>query len=113
MQELDAHVGGRRPFGLNYWPLAQDDPGVEIPRESIRLVSPDGALVVHITNRNMDLRPVVAAAASAHGLTGGVRGLAQQGGEVVIGQDGGAALFGRVQQDGHGVSSGGSGGQKA
>ena len=45
MQELDAHVGGRRPFGLNYWPLAQDDPGVEIPRESIRLVSPDGALV--------------------------------------------------------------------
>jgi len=45
MQELDAHLGGQRPFGLNYWPLAQDDPGVEIPRESIRLVSPDGALV--------------------------------------------------------------------
>lgn len=41
----DAHVGGSRPFGLNYWPLPQDDPGVEIPRESIRLVSPDGALV--------------------------------------------------------------------
>ncbi len=45
MQELDAHLGGQRPFGLNYWPLAQDDPGVDIPRESIRLVSPDGALV--------------------------------------------------------------------
>src|SRR6188768_1150929 len=45
MQELDAHLGGRRPFGLNYWPLATDDPGVEIARESIRLVSPDGALV--------------------------------------------------------------------
>jgi len=42
---LDAHLGGSRPFGLNYWPLADDDPGVEIPRESIRLVSPDGALV--------------------------------------------------------------------
>lgn len=42
---LDAHVGGSRPFGLNYWPLPGDDPGVEIPRESIRLVSPDGALV--------------------------------------------------------------------
>ena len=42
---LDAHLGGQRPFGLNYWPLPEDDPGVEIPRESIRLVSPDGALV--------------------------------------------------------------------
>ena len=42
---LDPHVGGKRPFGLSYWPLPEDDPGVEIPRESIRLVSPDGALV--------------------------------------------------------------------
>ena len=42
---LDAHLGGQRPFGLSYWPLPEDDPGVEIPRESIRLVSPDGALV--------------------------------------------------------------------
>jgi alpha-beta hydrolase superfamily lysophospholipase len=45
MQDLDVHLGGRRPFGLSYWPLPEDDPGVEIPRESIRLVSPDGALV--------------------------------------------------------------------
>ncbi len=45
MQELDVHLGGRRPLGLGYWPLPQDDPGVEIPRESIRLISPDGALV--------------------------------------------------------------------
>jgi pimeloyl-ACP methyl ester carboxylesterase len=42
---LDVHVGGARPFALNYWPMPEDDPGVEIPRESIRLVSPDGALV--------------------------------------------------------------------
>jgi hypothetical protein len=42
---VDAHLGSSRPFGLNYWPLPQDDPGVEIPRESIRLVTPDGALV--------------------------------------------------------------------
>ena len=45
MQEPDVHLGGRRPLGLGYWPLPQDDPGVEIPRESIRLISPDGALV--------------------------------------------------------------------
>ncbi len=45
MQDLDVHLGGRRPFGYSFWPLPEDDPGVEIPRESIRLVSPDGALV--------------------------------------------------------------------
>jgi len=42
---LDPHLGGQRPFGLSFWPLAEDDPGVDIPRESIRLVSPDGGLV--------------------------------------------------------------------
>jgi hypothetical protein len=45
VQDLDVHLGGRRPFGLSFWPLPEDDPGVEIPRESVRLVSPDGALV--------------------------------------------------------------------
>src|SRR3979411_2537908 len=45
MEDLDIHLGGRRPAGYSYWPLLEDDPGVEIPRESIRLVSPDGALV--------------------------------------------------------------------
>jgi hypothetical protein len=42
---LDVHLGGQRPFGYSYWPLPEDDPGVELPRESVRLVSPDGALV--------------------------------------------------------------------
>ena len=45
METLDVHVGGARPVGYSFWPLPEDDPGVEIPRESIRLVSPDGALV--------------------------------------------------------------------
>ena len=38
-------LGAHRPFGLNYWPLPADDPGVSLRRESIRLVSPDGGLV--------------------------------------------------------------------
>ena len=45
MQDLDVHLGGRRPIGFGYWPLPEDDPGVDVPRESIRLVTPDGALV--------------------------------------------------------------------
>jgi len=41
----DVHLGAAQPFGLGFWPLPEDDPGVEIPRESIRLVTSDGALV--------------------------------------------------------------------
>ena len=41
----DPFLGSSRPFGLGYWPLPDDDPGVAVRREAVRLVSPDGALV--------------------------------------------------------------------
>ena len=44
-ESLDVLLGGARPFGLGYWPLAEYDPGVAVRREPVRLVSPDGALV--------------------------------------------------------------------
>jgi len=42
--EQDVHLGGKRPLGYEYWPLPEDDPGVELHRESIRTVAPDGGL---------------------------------------------------------------------
>ncbi len=42
---IDTHLGGQRPFGLGYWPLPEDDPGVELRRESVRIITPDRALV--------------------------------------------------------------------
>jgi len=41
----DVLLGGTRPFGLGFWPLPDDDPGVAVQREPVRMVTTDGALV--------------------------------------------------------------------
>jgi pimeloyl-ACP methyl ester carboxylesterase len=45
LRVMPASLGQQRPAGLGFWPLREDDPGVEIPREPVRLVSEDGGLV--------------------------------------------------------------------
>src|SRR5437870_8803517 len=38
-------LGASRPLGFGFWPLPEDDPGVAVRRESVRLVTADRALV--------------------------------------------------------------------
>jgi pimeloyl-ACP methyl ester carboxylesterase len=41
----DDILASPRPFGMSYWPLAEDAPSERLEREPIRLVTSDGALV--------------------------------------------------------------------
>jgi alpha-beta hydrolase superfamily lysophospholipase len=41
----DPFLGYQRPFGLGFWPLADDDPGVDLDREEVRIVTDDLALI--------------------------------------------------------------------
>jgi alpha-beta hydrolase superfamily lysophospholipase len=41
----DPFLGYQRPFGLGFWPLAEDDPHVDLDREEVRIVTDDLALV--------------------------------------------------------------------
>ncbi|MDZ4828161.1 MAG: alpha/beta hydrolase [Actinomycetota bacterium] len=45
MNMADVFLGEARPLGLRYWPLPQDAPAATIPREEVRIVTEDGALV--------------------------------------------------------------------
>jgi pimeloyl-ACP methyl ester carboxylesterase len=38
-------LGASRPLGFGFWPLPEDDPGVAVRREPVRLVTADRALV--------------------------------------------------------------------
>ena len=41
----DPFRGDVRPFGMGFWPLGEDAPGVDLDREEVRIVTDDGALV--------------------------------------------------------------------
>ena len=57
----DPFRGESRPFGFGFWPLPEDDPGVESPREEVRIVTDDGAKPEELEDfRNAGIKVIVA-----------------------------------------------------
>jgi alpha-beta hydrolase superfamily lysophospholipase len=64
--DLPVELGSARPFGLSFWPLPEDDPGVVLAREELRVVTADGALVRGILWHPPEGRPWKTAVILAH-----------------------------------------------
>ena len=59
-------LGAKRPFGLGFWPLPEDEPDRPVAREPVRIVTEDGALVRGVLWTPADGRPRSTAVVLSH-----------------------------------------------